>query len=66
MQIQVNGENFEISLQATLGQLIALLELKNSRYAIEVNDDIVPRGEHASYLLTAGDRVEVVQAIGGG
>ncbi len=36
------------------------------RVAVEVNREIVPRSLHAQYALHEGDRVEIVQAIGGG
>lgn len=66
MKIRLNGEDFEIQQAATLTQLIEMMTLQSSRYAIEVNNDIVPRSEHGSYSLKQGDHVEVVQAIGGG
>jgi thiamine biosynthesis protein ThiS len=66
MQIQVNGEPREVAEGATLSSLVADLRLEGSRYAIEVNEELVPRSEHARHLLQEGDRVEVVQAIGGG
>jgi len=66
MQIQVNGEPRKVAEGATLASLVADLALEGSRYAIEVNEELVPRSEHAGYRLQPGDRVEVVQAIGGG
>ena len=36
------------------------------RVAVEVNREIVPRSLHAQHALREGDRVEIVQAIGGG
>jgi sulfur carrier protein len=36
------------------------------RVAVEVNLEIVPRSQHANRSLSAGDRVEIVRAIGGG
>lgn len=66
MQVQVNGEARSIDDDATLGQLLEQLSLTGGRIAVEVNRDIVPRSEHAQYRLTDGDRIEVVQAIGGG
>lgn len=36
------------------------------RVAVEVNGTIVPRSAHASRALAEGDRVEIVQALGGG
>ncbi len=66
MQIQLNGETKEVAKDTTLAGLVAELGLEGSRYAIEVNEELVPRSEHARHALREGDRVEVVQAIGGG
>jgi len=66
MNISINGEQRTLEEGLTLQQLIAMLELENKRLAIEVNQEIVPRSEHASYTLKQNDKVEIVQAIGGG
>lgn len=66
MNISINGEPRSLEDGLNLQQLIALLGLENKRLAIEVNQGIVPRSEHASYILKQGDKVEIVQAIGGG
>ena len=50
----------------TVAQLVAQLGLTGKRLAVEVNRDIVPRGEHATRMLRDGDRVEIIHAIGGG
>lgn len=66
MQIQLNGEPFDTQDGATLAQLVEQLDLVGKRIAIELNMEIVPRGEHAETALKEGDQVEVVHAIGGG
>ena len=66
MHITLNGQPFELQSGATLLDVIRALELEGSRYAIEVNEEIIPRSEHAGYTVKPGDDVEVVQAIGGG
>jgi sulfur carrier protein len=66
MQIQVNGEPLEVAEQSNLSDLIAQLQLAGKRIAIELNLEIIPRSAHAATLLKAGDRVEIVHAIGGG
>lgn len=50
----------------TVAQLVAQLGLAGKRLAVEVNRDIVPRGEHATRSLRDGDRIEIIHAIGGG
>jgi sulfur carrier protein len=66
MQIQLNGEAFEVPAGETVAGLIERLDLVGRRLAVEVNLDIVPRSQHATTALVEGDRVEVVHAIGGG
>lgn len=66
MNITLNGLPFELQSGATLLDVIRVLELEGKRYAIEVNEEIIPRSEHADYQVSPGDDIEVVQAIGGG
>ena len=66
MKIEVNGEPRELSAGTTVADLIDQLSLTGKRLAVEVNEDIVPRSQHADIRLNDGDRVEVVHAIGGG
>ena len=66
MIIHLNGAEKEISGEPTLGLLLNNLDLEGTRYAVEVNEELVPRSEHLNYQLQPGDAVEIVQAIGGG
>lgn len=66
MQIQVNGDTVEIQEGATLSTLVEQMELGGRRLAVELNLEIVPRSQHGEATLSAGDRVEIVHAIGGG
>lgn len=66
MHIQLNGEPYELPDDQSLANLIERLELTGRRLAVELNLNIVPRTQYAATLLKPGDRVEVVQAIGGG
>lgn len=66
MQVQVNGETMDLPAGATVTLLVEKMALAGKRLAVEVNEDIVPRSQHAEFALNNGDRVEVVHAIGGG
>ena len=66
MQISVNGESRQVPDGATAAQLVELLGLTGRRLAMEVNGEILPRSRHANHTLDPGDRVEIVQAVGGG
>ncbi|MGO2415535.1 MULTISPECIES: sulfur carrier protein ThiS [Cobetia] len=66
MQIQLNGEDHVVADTTTIAALVESLGLEGRRLAVECNDDIVPRSEHAGTRLHDGDRIEIVHAIGGG
>lgn len=66
MNISVNGEQKEYAQETTLHILIQELNLEGKRYAVEVNREIIPKRQHPEYMLTDGDVVEIVHAVGGG
>lgn len=66
MDIQFNGELLQLEGTPTLADLLVAQGLAGRRVAVEVNGAIVPRAHHASCVLTGGDRIEVVHALGGG
>ncbi len=66
MEIMVNGQVQPVQENCTILQLLNALDLENKRLAVEVNLTIVPRSQFATRILTQGDKLEIVQAIGGG
>ncbi|WP_213271533.1 sulfur carrier protein ThiS [Hyphomonas sp.] len=70
MQITLNGEAVEIAPGTTVGQLVQHISSETGRdprgVAVERNREIVPKSEHAMTVLTEGDRLEIVQFVGGG
>ncbi len=62
----VNGENRALGDGCTVAELLHELDLANRRVAVEVNRDIVPKAEFASRAIRDGDRIEIVQFVGGG
>jgi sulfur carrier protein len=66
MHVQVNGESREVPAGTTVADLVADLASAGQRFAVEVNEELVPRSTHADRSLADGDRIEVVHAIGGG
>jgi sulfur carrier protein len=66
MQITLNGELRECRPATTVAALLAETGHGERRVAVEVNHEIVPRSRHPQHLLQDGDKVEIVQAIGGG
>lgn len=66
MEIIVNGEQRQVPDTYTAAQLVEAMGLAGQRVAMEVNMEIVPRSTYDNHLLQAGDRIEVVHAVGGG
>ena len=65
MRIQVNGELREVAA-ATVLALVEELGLDVRKVAVERNLEIVPRSLHGETALADGDRIEIVQLVGGG
>lgn len=66
IQIELNGEPQQVAPGTTLADLVEAAGIQGRRYAVEINGEIQPRAEHAETAVEPGDRVEIVQAIGGG
>jgi len=66
MKIWVNGEERDIADGLSVTELVEMLGHGQRRIAVEINLEIVPRSSYSSHTLQADDRIEIVQAIGGG
>ncbi|MBK1717393.1 sulfur carrier protein ThiS [Thiocystis violacea] len=66
MNITLNGEPKEIAESTRLSDLVETLALAGQRFAIEVNAELVPRSRFAEHRLAPNDRIEIIQAVGGG
>jgi sulfur carrier protein len=66
IEIKVNGATQEIASATSLHQLLQDLKLGGGKIAIEVNGEIIPRSQFLETMLQANDKLEIVQAIGGG
>jgi len=64
--IVVNGRATAIPAGGCIADLVAALGHVGKRIAVELNGDIVPRGRYREVALNAGDRIEIVIAVGGG
>ena len=66
MRIFINGEEQQVPDNLNMAALVQQLDLADKRFAIEVNEELVPRSTFDVRHLQPGDRVEIVHAIGGG
>ena len=66
MDIEINGQQREVSEGTSIAQLLDQLQLDPRGLAVERNLQLVPRAEHAGMVLAEGDRLEIVTLVGGG
>jgi sulfur carrier protein len=66
MRMTINGEERDVADGATIASILAELALRRDGIAVALNDDVVPRTEHAVRLLHDGDRLEIIVAVAGG
>jgi thiamine biosynthesis protein ThiS len=66
IQIQVNGESRETVAGTSIRGLLDQLGLNPTRVAIEYNLHILAKTKWDETRVTAGDRLEIVQFVGGG
>jgi sulfur carrier protein len=66
LRLTVNGDPVEVAPGTSVAALLATMDTAGKRVAVERNGEIVPRSLHASTILAAGDRLEIVIAVGGG
>ena len=65
-ELKINGEIRHFPDPLTVAGLIEQLGYAGKRIAVERNGEIVPKSQHASTALAAGDQLEIVVAVGGG
>ncbi|NPB08390.1 MAG: sulfur carrier protein ThiS [Aquificae bacterium] len=67
-RIVVNGEEREIPREMTVMELLKEVGVKYREVglAVAVNEEVVPKSEYERRIVREGDRVEIVQLVGGG
>lgn len=65
-EIHVNGDPQRVPAGICVSALLDLMGLAERRVAVAVNREIVRRGSYEQCALAEGDRVEVLEAVGGG
>ena len=66
MKITLNGAPAEFDGPITVKGLTAALDLDPRKVAVERNLEIVPKSAYGETALADGDRIEIVQFVGGG
>jgi len=64
--IHLNGKPQAIGDRVSVAALLDTNGYARRAVAVEINREIVPKSAHAERLIRDGDRVEIVEAMGGG
>lgn len=66
IEVVINGQQREVPDGSTVGEFLAARGYRVTMVIVELNGVIVPREACAGTVLNAGDRIEMVHAVGGG
>lgn len=66
MTITLNGDPHELEGPLTVGALLVRLDIDPRRVAVEHNLVVLKRAAFDQTLVNPGDRIEVVNFVGGG
>ena len=64
--LQINGETLAVASVSNVRELLELLGIQGVHVAVELNRKIIRRGDWDRTGVSNGDRVEIVQFVGGG
>ena len=63
----LNGETHDVDhTEFSIRALLERFELTGKRVAVAINSNVVPRSSFDDVFVADGDKVEVIQAVGGG
>ena len=66
MKIIVNGQEREFKENITLQEVLNALSLEGKVMAAAVNMNIVKQAEWSEYIIHEGDKLELLDFVGGG
>lgn len=66
MQLMINGESNLVPHAITISELLTQLGYESGFIAVAVNDEFVPKSEHATFTLSENATIDVVAPMQGG
>lgn len=64
--VRINGENVDVAQGTVLSKYLEDSGYKAGRLAVEINGNIIPKKNYDDTVLCDGDKVEIVNFVGGG
>ena len=66
IRIRLNGKEELIKDGITIMDLLKEIDINPQRITIELNGDIISKSKYSEKIIKEGDKMEIVQFIGGG
>ena len=66
IQLSVNNTLTDMPDNTLLSDAIVAWGLADSKIAVAINGEFVPRSSYNEYCLQAGDEIDIVKPVGGG
>lgn len=66
IQLSVNNELLTLAANTLLSEALQLWGYGESKIAVAINGEFVPRSSYSKRLLSAGDLIDIVKPVGGG
>tara|TARA_B100001559_G_C16056305_1_gene419323 strand:+ start:198 stop:398 length:201 start_codon:yes stop_codon:yes gene_type:complete len=66
MKIVLNKDLQTIPDNISVLDLLKYFKIELKYMAVEVNESIIPKSEYSSFNLKENDKVEIINAVGGG
>ena len=66
LALLVNGERETVAVPCSVSDLLEQLGMAGRRVAVAVNRHVVVRSRYPEVELCEGDRIEILEAVGGG
>ncbi|NNE99965.1 MAG: sulfur carrier protein ThiS [Pyrinomonadaceae bacterium] len=66
IEVLINGKNKSIDANLNLRDLLTSLDLTAERIAVELNKDVVRKGDWENTTLAERDQIEIIHFVGGG
>ena len=68
MRVLINGKEVEVDDGISLNSLLQKMQIqiRPIGLAVAVNEEVVPKSKYEEFILKEGDRIEIVNIVGGG
>jgi sulfur carrier protein len=66
LELEINGEPRIVGSPCTVADLLETLGLGGKRVAVAVDRQVVVGSRYGDVQLTSGNRIEILEAVGGG